>query len=614
MVGGGHAGLEAALASARLGAETLLITLSRAALAALSCNPAFGGPAKGGLVREIDALGGAMGLAADRAAVQCRVLGASRGAMARATRNQVTRGLYQRAMTEIVAAQERLTLFEGEAVKALTSGGRISGLRLAGGREFSTYRLVLAGGTFWRGRLFHGQAVSPGGRAGEPPAEHLSGCLAGLGHSLGRLTTNTPPRLQAGTVNLAGLSLQPGDPEAEPFSMLSERPRNIHNCYLTYTNERTHEVVRKYLKTSALYSGAAPGAGPRYCPSIEDKVTRFPDKTRHQIFIEPDEPGWLFPNGLTTGLSPEAQALMIATVPGLERAVIARPGYAIEYDFVNPVDLDLTLESKLCPGLYLAGQVNGTSGYEEAGAQGILAGLNAGLAALGRPPLILTRDQALIGVMVDDLTGVGVVEPYRMFTSRAEWRLLLREDNADSRLSPLALELGALDEARQRRWLAKKAQLETGRAVLQQRFSARELAPALEQAGHGPLRESLSLAELLRRPEISLADLRPLAPALAGLEARVSRALEVEIKFAGYLNRQKEQVARLSQMENVCIPVDFDYASLSGLSNEAVEKLRASRPSTLGQASRIPGLTPAAISILAIFVGRRGRFYKKRNN
>ncbi|MDR0881697.1 MAG: tRNA uridine-5-carboxymethylaminomethyl(34) synthesis enzyme MnmG [Candidatus Adiutrix sp.] len=604
IVGGGHAGLEAALAAARLGAKTALVTQKLATIGTLSCNPAFGGPAKGGLVREVDALGGFCGQQADLAAVQCRILGESKGPAARSTRMLVNRLDYRNGAGEWARAQRGLTLVEGEAAEILTRDGLVSGLQLTDGRLLAGGALVLTGGTFWRARIHRGRESTPAGRVGEEPANFISLSLEALGHRLGRLSTCTAPRIQAPTVAVSGLEEQPGERQVRPFSTLHDQPRNLVSCWLTWTTPATHRIVAEGLKDSIFYSGFAPGAPPRYCPSIEDKVFHYPHRERHHVFLEPDGEGVIFPSGLPTGLAPEVQRAMLRSMPGLENAELAWPGYAIEYDFFDPRDLAPTFESLLVKNLFLAGQINGTSGYEEAAAQGLLAGLNAATRAGGGQPLILPRAQALTGVMADDLTGRGVTEPYRLFPSRAEWRLLLREDNADLRLSPLAEKLGLLDGERAARLRRKLQDMEMGRQLMAGAkitpAQSRDLRPELEA------NETTTAAELLKRPAARLADFLPLIPRLADLTPRAADSLEVEIKFSGYLRRQEEDVARLQRQEELPLPPDLDYAALNGLSGEVKEVLTTHRPATLGQAGRLPGLTPAALSVLAIWLKNKG--------
>ena len=608
VVGGGPAGLEAARAAARMGAATLLITQRLETIGVLACNPAFGGPAKGGLVREVDALGGFCGQAADLAARQYRILGESKGPAARSTRALVDRTHYSRLAREMLVDHAHLTVLAGEAAEILTRAGRVVGLRLADGRDLAGGALVLAGGTFWRACIYRGRETIPAGRLGEEPANHLSRSLAGLGHRLGRLSTCTAPRLKAATVDLAGLDEQPGQPEAIPFSTLQDQPRNSASCWLTWTNPETHRLVAEGLNDSIFFFHPANETvrPPRYCPSIEDKVTLYPDRERHLVFLEPDGEDLIFPSGLPTGLDPAAQAALLRTIPGLSRAEMAWPGYAIEYDFADPLDLAPTFESQVVKNLFLAGQINGTSGYEEAAAQGLWAGVNAARAAGGEAGLILPRSQALLGVMADDLTGRGVTEPYRMFTSRAEWRLLIREDNADLRLSPLGEQLGLLDRERLDRFHRKVRELELGRRLL----AETRLSPA-DSRRLGPpelaVRESAPAAELLKRPAAALSHFFPFCPRLAELSPRARLSLEIEIKFAGYFRRQEEEVARLKKEEELPIPPGLDFQALSGLSGEVREILARRRPATLGQAGRLSGITPAALIVLAIHLKAKER-------
>ncbi len=605
VVGGGHAGVEAALAAVRLGASTALISQRLDRLGALSCNPAFGGPAKGGLVREVDALGGFCGLAADQCGGHWRILGESRGPAARSTRALVERDKYSDLVSAHLRESRGLTLVAGEGTQILTQAGRAAGLELADGRRFSCGALVLAGGTFWRAQTYEGLKAEPAGRRGEAPANFISLSLKALGHSLGRLSTCTPPRLRAETVDLARLAEQPGLAETRPFSVLSGPVRNFLSCHLTWTNPETHRLVAASLRDSIFYSGGSEaGSPPRYCPSLEDKVSHYPDRQRHQIFLEPDGEGIIFPSGIPTGLPAAVQLALLRSIEGLEKVELAWPGYAISYDYVDPRQLSLSLESLLLKGLFLAGQVNGTSGYEEAAAQGLWAGANAALAAAGSAPFILGRHQALTAVMVDDLTGRGVTEPYRIFGSRAEYRLLLREDNSDLRLSPLADKLGLLDSARRQRLSHKIKDMERGRELL----SLCRLSPAQSRALEPPQlhsSETVSAAELLKRPAARLEHFFACIPALASLEPAARESLSVEIKLEGYLSRQMRQIESLKKDEAVRVPPDMDFLALEGLSLECRQALAAHRPSSLGQAGRLPGMTPAALSVLAVHLKKK---------
>lgn len=611
VVGAGHAGCEAAMAASRLGLATLLITVNVDRIGHLSCNPAIGGLAKGHMVKEIDALGGSMGLWADEAGIQFRQLNLSKGPAVRATRAQIDREAYMRAVKRDLFARPNLWIAQDMAEELLVEGGRASGVRTRAGQCFRARTVLLTTGTFLRGLIHIGMTHYSGGRLGDPPSEGLSASLRALGLELGRLKTGTPPRLLKSSIDFSGLEAQYGDEPLLPFSFLNKTaPLPQAPCHITYTNAATHEAIRAGFDRSPLYAGVIQGTGARYCPSVEDKIARFPDKERHQVFLEPeglDSPE-IYPNGISTSLPLDIQKRLIATIPGLEQAQIVRPGYAIEYDFVPPTQLLPTLETKLVPGLYCGGQINGTSGYEEAAAQGLWAALNVFCALRGRPPFLLRRDQAYMAVLVDDLVTKGTSEPYRMFTSRAEYRLLLREGNADARLTPIGRELGLVDDRRLARFNAVQGQL----ARTLEAFEAIQIRPdaptrdILAGLGASVPGKLISLAALLRQPQIDIAALKVFWPELSEMEPEVLREAETRIRYASYLERERELVERSSAQEDTPLPSGLDYAQVSGLTREVVEKLTRVLPLTLGQAGRISGITPAAVSCLEIHLKKLG--------
>ena len=612
VVGGGHAGTEAALAAARCGARTLLLTHNLETVGAMSCNPAIGGIGKGHLVKEIDALGGAMAQAADRAGIQWRTLNASKGPAVRATRCQADRALYRAAIRRTVETQPGLELFQQAVDDLLIEGGRVTAVVTQMGVTFHAGAVVLTAGTFLAGKIHIGPAQYAGGRAGDPPASTLAQRLRELPVAADRLKTGTPPRIDLRSIDFSHLDEQPGDDPAPVFSYLGtrrEHPRQV-SCWITHTSERTHEIIRGALDRSPLYSGQIEGIGPRYCPSIEDKVVRFADKASHQIFIEPEglDSFEIYPNGISTSLPFDAQLALVHSIVGFERAHITRPGYAIEYDYFDPRGLHPWLETRAIGGLYFAGQINGTTGYEEAAAQGLVAGLNAARMARGEVPWYPRRDEAYIGVLIDDLTSNGTLEPYRMFTSRAEYRLHLREDNADLRLTEQGFALGVVPQARFDALRAKReaVERETGRLASLWAAPTNALGAAIGRELGIAVRRETNALDLLRRPELDYAKLTAVTELGPAVEREdVAAQVEVQAKYAGYLERQREEIERQRRHENTDIPTGFDYDKVRGLSSEVLLKLKRTQPVTIGQAARISGVTPAAISLLLVHLKRR---------
>ncbi|WMN58622.1 tRNA uridine-5-carboxymethylaminomethyl(34) synthesis enzyme MnmG [Pseudoalteromonas xiamenensis] len=617
VVGGGHAGTEAALASARMGMNTLLLTHNMDTLGQMSCNPAIGGIGKGHLVKEIDALGGAMARAIDKGGIQFRTLNSSKGPAVRATRAQADRQLYKAAIQDILQHQPNLTIFQQSCDDLIVENNRATGVVTQMGLRFKAKAVVLTVGTFLGGRIHIGMENYNGGRAGDPPSIALANRLREMPFRVDRLKTGTPPRIDARTVDFTVMQEQPGDTPTPVFSFMgkqSDHPTQIP-CYITYTNEKTHDTIRNNLHRSPMYAGVIEGIGPRYCPSIEDKIVRFADKEKHQIFVEPEGLNTyeLYPNGISTSLPFDVQLEIVRSIKGFENAHICRPGYAIEYDFFDPRDLKQSLETKFVDGLFFAGQINGTTGYEEAGAQGLIAGMNAALQVQDKEAWTPRRDEAYVGVLIDDLATLGTKEPYRMFTSRAEYRLLLREDNADLRLTAKGRDLGLVDDAR---WAAFNEKLEVMEQETQRIRSTwiHKDHPALNAVNNllkAPLSREASLEDLLRRPEINYHDLMAIEG--LGSESENLQALEqveIQTKYAGYIARQQDEIEKQMRHEQTALPLDFDYRQVSGLSNEVITKLSDARPQTIGQASRISGITPAAISLLLVYLKKQGLLRK----
>ncbi len=613
VVGAGHAGCEAALAAARMGCETLIVTINLDTIAKMSCNPAIGGLAKGHLVKEIDALGGEMAKNIDKTGIQFRRLNTKKGPAVRSSRAQADKKAYQDEMKRVLEKQEHLDIKQVLVEELLTENGRCIGIKSQTQTAYHGETVILTTGTFLRGTVHIGDVSYSAGRAGESSAEKLSESFLNLGFEIGRLKTGTPPRVNAHTIDISQMEIQPGDEDPLPFSFSTEQITQPQvPCYLTYTNEKTHDIIRENLHRSAMYSGRIVGIGPRYCPSIEDKVTRFAEKTEHQVFVEPEgvDTDEIYLNGISASLPEDVQVDMVHSIKGLENAEIMRFGYAVEYDFAPATQLQPTLETKTVPGLYFAGQLNGTTGYEEAAAQGLMAGINAALKVKGKDPLILDRSQAYIAVLIDDLVTLDIREPYRMFTSRAEYRLALREDNADLRLTEIGRQIELIDDEMYAKFQKKAASIQTELTRLDQT----RLTPNIETIDRladivetGELKQPTALADLLKRPELCYEHIASLAPSDEDLPNAVKEQVEIQIKYDGYIQRQQRQIHQFKKMENLRIPDTFKYVDVRGLKTEAREKLEKIRPASLGQASRVPGVSPADISILMVMLHQHNR-------
>ena len=612
VIGGGHAGIEAALASSRMGIKTLMLTLSFDTIGQMSCNPAIGGVGKGQLVKEIDALGGEMGKAADKTAVQFRQLNASKGAAVRSSRCQSDRSRYRLYIQGVLKKQERLTLLADKVIEILVKDGQVSGVKTEEGHEINTKTVIATLGTFLRGRMHIGKDIIPGGRRGEPASIRLADNLEDLGFEILNFKTGTPPRLDGRSIDFSGIENQDSDDPPMPFSFATHKipkKQKLLSCYITYTNERTHDIIRQNFHMSPMYSGQIQATGVRYCPSIEDKLKKFPDKIRHQVFLEPEgiDTYEYYPNGISTGLPTDVQEKMVRTIKGLEEARIIRPGYSIEHGIIPPTNLTTFLETKRIKGLFFAGQINGTTGYEEAASQGLVAGINAALKVKNREPFILGRHEAYIGVLIDDLVTKGTNEPYRMFTSRVEYRLIVREDNADKRLMKYGYDLGLINEHDYGQVVKKYKAIEREIQHLREMHvdPGSDLDSILTQYNSSPLRNTTSLSDILKRPGITYEMISPFDGNLKGFPKKIIEQVEYEIKYEGYIKRQLKNVERFKHIESIKIPNDLDFNQVSGLSFEIRQKLTQFCPQTLGQANRISGVTPVAISILMVYLRKR---------